>query len=334
MPMLRNYWYIACATPQVQGRPQAAQVLDQALVIFRDAAGQPHALLDRCCHRGVELSLGEVVENTLTCRYHGWRFDGDGHCVHIPSLTAERHIPNGCQVPSLLCREQDGYVWVWMGQDGAEPPEPPRLPGFEQYQWLQGSQPWQCASLLALQNGIDWCHPAFVHQGIHAQSRAVQARGLHETAYEMRLLGEGLEVFALPAAASDARIPEQASTVLRFELPDRVLVHWPQQDERVILHFVPTGHRTCRHEWLYHGAGMRGVGVTWSEAEPEVMAQDREIVESAQRSYDAYGDAFEHSVEADAATLMLRRIVALAAEGRWEGERGALRQRRVVPVRS
>ncbi len=79
---------------------------------------------------------------------------------------------------------------------------------------------------------------------------------------------------------------------------------------------------------------MQGTGVTWCDAEPELLAQDREVVESAQRSYDLYGDAFEHSVEADAATLMLRRIVALAAAGRWEGERSTLRQQRVVPVRS
>ncbi len=327
--MLRNYWYIACATPQLQGRPHAAQVLDQALVIFRDASGQPHALLDRCCHRGVQLSLGEVVEDTLTCRYHGWCFDGNGHCVHIPSLTAGRHIPNGCQVPAFPCREQDGYVWVWMGQAEADPPAPPRLPGFGDYYWLQGSTTWQCASLLALQNGIDWCHPAFVPQDLHAQSRAVQANGFRETAYEMRLLPEGMEVFAPPATVS-----ESAVVVLRFELPDRVLVHWPQQNERVIWHFVPTGQTTCRHEWLFHRADMRGVGVTWCDVEPELSAQDREIVESAQRSYDAYGDAFERSVEADAATLMLRRIIALAVERRWEGERAQLRQQRVVPVRS
>ncbi len=148
--MLRNYWYIACTASQLQGRPYATQVLDQALVIFRDTAGRPHALLDRCPHRGVQLSLGVVVEDTLACRYHGWCFGSDGRCAHIPSLTAERRIPNGCQVPTFCCREQDGYVWVWMGDVETEPPEPPRLPGFERYHWLQGSQTWQCASLLAL----------------------------------------------------------------------------------------------------------------------------------------------------------------------------------------
>lgn len=332
--MLRNYWYIACAASQLQSDPRAARVLDQDLVIFRGRACEPHALVDRCCHRGVQLSLGEVVEDTLVCRYHGWCFDGRGVCVNIPSLTAGRHIPNGCHIPAFPCREQDGYIWVWMGVADAEPLALPRLLAFGQYAWLQGSVEWRCASLMALQNGIDWCHPAFVHQGIHAQSRAVQARGFRETAYEMRLLPQGLEVFAPPADAPDAPIPDEAFIVLRFEFPDRVLVHWPRDDQRAILHFVPTGQNTCRHEWLFHGAGMHGIGATWCDDEPEISVQDREIVESAQRSYEACGDAFEHSVEADAATLMLRRIVALAAEGRWEGERGQLRQRRVVPVRS
>jgi phenylpropionate dioxygenase-like ring-hydroxylating dioxygenase large terminal subunit len=61
-------------------------------VLFRDDAGKPHALLNRCCHRGVQLSLGKVVDGAIACRYHGWRYDGSGRCIHIPSLTADGRI--------------------------------------------------------------------------------------------------------------------------------------------------------------------------------------------------------------------------------------------------
>jgi hypothetical protein len=221
-----------------------------------------------------------------------------------------------------------------MGTADKAPTYYPNLPAFTHYAWLQGAREWRCSSIRALENNVDWCHPAFAHPGTHPQSMHVQERGFRESAYEMRVLPHGLVVFAPPTATADAPIPEQSGLVLRFELPNRVTLHRPQADMRIILHFVPTGANTCRLEWLLHYAGLTGPGVTWTEQEGEVFAQDRRILEGAQRWYDRGGETFEHSVEADAAPLLLRRIIELAAQGRWEAERATLRQRRVVPVRA
>ena len=41
----------------------------------RDSAGRPSALVDRCPHRNLALSLGTVhPDGNLECAYHGWRF--------------------------------------------------------------------------------------------------------------------------------------------------------------------------------------------------------------------------------------------------------------------
>src|ERR1041385_5261181 len=69
--MLRDYWYIACAASRLGAAPLAIKVLDQELVVFKDASGGAHALLDRCCHRGARLSLGTVTDGALACGYHG-----------------------------------------------------------------------------------------------------------------------------------------------------------------------------------------------------------------------------------------------------------------------
>lgn len=341
-PLLRNHWYIACAALQLQDRPLAAQVLDRPLVVFRDDAGVPRALLDRCSHRGVPLSMGERVEGTVACPYHGWRFEGSGACVHIPSLVPGRRIPAGCQVPAFPCVEQDGYVWVWMGEAGQVMPPCPRLPGFAQVAWEQGCSHWECASERGLENYFDWCHPAFVHRtSRHPQAVRVQAQGFEDSAYEMRLLPQGLLVFAPPLPAADARpvdedaLADHVSLEIRFELPDRARLWRPQAGVRAIVHFVPTGPGSCRVEWLMGRVGPDVVpGVTWVAQANPVLEQDRAILEASQLWYDAVGDSFECSVEADAATLMLRRIIHLARQGRWEAERGKLRQRRVVQVRA
>jgi phenylpropionate dioxygenase-like ring-hydroxylating dioxygenase large terminal subunit len=51
------YWHPVLDSAALRDAPHAVQVLDQALVLWRDAHGLPHAWADRCPHRGARLSL-------------------------------------------------------------------------------------------------------------------------------------------------------------------------------------------------------------------------------------------------------------------------------------
>ena len=67
---------------ELTGNPQAVEIAGEKLVVFRSSEDHWHALLDRCPHRGAALSLGTVTDDgSLQCRYHGWRFRGDGACA-------------------------------------------------------------------------------------------------------------------------------------------------------------------------------------------------------------------------------------------------------------
>ena len=334
--MLRNYWYIACASTRLDAKPYPVRVLDYDLAVFRDGAGKANALLDRCCHRGVQLSLGQVVEGTLACGYHGWRYEASGKCVHIPSLCADQRIPKGFEVPSFPCVEQEGYVWVWMGNEKQQLIAPPSLPEFEQFHWYQGSISMRCDYMKGIENNLDWCHPYFAHPWTHGQFFSTHYGGFKETAYEIRLTGKGMIVFAPVTAAEDESIPIDAWAKLSFELPDCVCVEFPTQNGRmlIVMRFVPTGANTCRLEWLSSHSDDSETHIIWSEDEPEIFSQDRLLIESAQFAYEKEGSTFERSVEADAATLLARQIVKLAEEGKWEESRPLLRQRRIVRVRA
>ena len=50
--------------------PYAATLLGEAVVIWRSADGQPHAMRDVCVHRGTALSLGWVADDCIVCPYH------------------------------------------------------------------------------------------------------------------------------------------------------------------------------------------------------------------------------------------------------------------------
>jgi len=109
--MLENYWYIACKSSRLKRVPIAIRLFDKPIVLFRNNEGQAHALEDRCRHRNASLSCGKVVDGTVQCPYHGWRYDGAGRLVEIPYST---QLPNET-IPAYTCYEQEGYVWVCVG---------------------------------------------------------------------------------------------------------------------------------------------------------------------------------------------------------------------------
>ena len=337
-PVIQSAWYIAAPSSRLASGPLSCRVLSHDIVLFRDAAGTAHALLDRCCHRGVRLSLGAVSGDRLACAYHGWEYDGQGCCVHIPSLTQGAQPGQRARVRSFPCVEQDAYLWVWTGAE-ASPAPPARIEPMDAFLWQQGTLPMQCAATLGIENNLDWCHPVFAHPWTHGQFFHNQMAGFTEHAYETRLIDTGMVLFG-PATENESEpIPETSWFKARFDLPDRLTLELGAgQRIIIILHLVPTGPHTCRLEWLNSimpsSTPLAGVRVRWSEEEPTVLVQDRLLIESAQRAYDGEGVEFENSVGADTSTLLVRRIIALAAQGRWPSARGTLPHRRVVPVRA
>src|SRR5436190_10491130 len=76
---LRNYWYPVLQSEElVAGKPVPFKVLGEALTAWRDKAGRPQVVRDKCPHRGAKLSAGRVLEGTLQCAWNGLRFDGRG----------------------------------------------------------------------------------------------------------------------------------------------------------------------------------------------------------------------------------------------------------------
>ncbi|MGE0709268.1 MAG: Rieske 2Fe-2S domain-containing protein [Planctomycetota bacterium] len=167
-------WYVACLARELRaGKPLARVVLGVPLVLFRGPEGEAGALLDRCPHRNVPLSLGAVVEGSLQCPYHGWRFDRAGSCLEVPCLVGEPG-GRGRRADSFPVREQDGLVWVWPVA-GAEPQvEPYRIPCVDDPRYTTVRQVVEAeASLHAVaENALDVPHTAYLHRGLFRGGRA------------------------------------------------------------------------------------------------------------------------------------------------------------------
>ena len=161
--ILRRFWYPVLPVSRLADGPQPFTLLGERLVLWTDAAGQPAALADRCCHRTAQLSKGWVGEQGLVCGYHGWTFDGQGRCVRIPQSEG-RQVPASACVPAYACSERYGYVWVCLDEPLDAIPEFPEAqdPAFRQIDEFY--EPWRCAGLRVMENSFDNAHFSFVHR--------------------------------------------------------------------------------------------------------------------------------------------------------------------------
>jgi phenylpropionate dioxygenase-like ring-hydroxylating dioxygenase large terminal subunit len=165
---LRDAWFIACASHELAAKPVPFTLQGQALVLFRDGAGKPSALTDRCPHRNVPLSLGTVQGGALQCGYHGWCFDSAGTCVAVPGLTGGEVSLRSRAVDAWPCLEQDGYVWVYATPGPMPPSRPFRFPHLDTKGFTSVRRSFTVESTLhaALENTLDVPHTAFLHGGL------------------------------------------------------------------------------------------------------------------------------------------------------------------------
>src|SRR5512145_2043722 len=110
---LNGYWYIAARGKELRRRPIARSVEGEPLVLFRDTADRPHAIIDRCAHRGMALSGGRVVQDCIECPYHGWQYDGAGTLRKVPAQ-CDGPLPQPKTMVSYPVVEHQGHVWIWL----------------------------------------------------------------------------------------------------------------------------------------------------------------------------------------------------------------------------
>lgn len=165
---LDDHWFVACLASELgRRRPLARTLSGVPLVLFRDAAGRPGALLDRCAHRNIPLSTGRVVGAHVQCPYHGWEFDTAGRCQHVPGLCKPLDPERGRRVPAYPTREQDGFIWVYTTPDVEPIREPYRFPALDRrYTSLRREVHAKSTLHAAIENALDVPHTAYLHGGL------------------------------------------------------------------------------------------------------------------------------------------------------------------------
>lgn len=163
----KNYWYIAAESHELKkNKPLARTLMNEWVVLFRDENGKPAAMLDKCLHRSAQLSKGSVVNGSLQCPYHGWRYNGAGEVNFIPSegpqLSRKR-----CAV-RFDCVEKDDYIYVRLEKSAEQETTPFEMPKYQHkgYTTIRLQNLFNNTVTNCAENFVDIPHTTFVHPKI------------------------------------------------------------------------------------------------------------------------------------------------------------------------
>lgn len=224
--------------PRAPGAVRGVVVAGVPLVLFRDSAGRAHALLDRCAHRNVPLSLGRVAtDGTLECAYHGWRFSGSGRCTKVPGLC--RPLERSYEVPAYEVLERDGLVWVCPTPGFTPERGPYRAPTQDDPRYERVIRKVDVRATLhaTIENALDVPHTGYLHRGLFRGGKKNRIRAVVRR-YRDRVETEYLGEPKPPGVVAKILAPQGGGVVRhwdRFFLPGIAQVEYALGDDTHVL---------------------------------------------------------------------------------------------------
>jgi phenylpropionate dioxygenase-like ring-hydroxylating dioxygenase large terminal subunit len=174
-PALMSTWLPVARSASITATPVRTWLLGRPLVVARLGAtdGPLVVLEDRCPHRSAPLSAGEVVGDTIVCAYHGWRFDGTGRCVEVPTFDPETPIPPKatCGRPRAVV-ERYGLVFVALSEPLVELPDVPALSDPTRTRVDLAPFTGRFGAAQLIDNQLDVSHFPFLHRATFGSPEA------------------------------------------------------------------------------------------------------------------------------------------------------------------
>jgi vanillate O-demethylase monooxygenase subunit len=331
---LKNCWYVAAWDHELDDGLLARTILGRPVVLFRGADGRAHALEDRCCHRGLPLSLGRLGRDTLRCGYHGLVFGFDGACVEVPGQST---IPPGARVQAFPVVEKWRWVWIWMGDAPADEALIPDYHWNDDPDWDSYGDVFHVAGdyRLMVDNLLDLSHIQFLHQS------TLGASGDQDAEIEVRRSDATVSVdrwvMDTPPAPMYALVLGTNANVDRWQKitytpPSHIVIDAgsalagtgardgdrSQGAETYSNHTLTPETETSTHYFWHHARNFRRGDEAFTEQLRSVFAaalrEDVEVIAAQQQSLDAGGPLVDINV--DNGALQGRRLLEqkIAAE--------------------
>lgn len=108
-------WYPICLSSEVTpGKILGQDFLDGRVVVYRTSDGTARVMSAYCPHVGADLSVGDVVGDTIRCAFHHWQYDATGRCVK--TAVGDPPPPTACLF-AFPTAEKYGIIWAFNGTE-------------------------------------------------------------------------------------------------------------------------------------------------------------------------------------------------------------------------
>ncbi|MDB5964233.1 MAG: aromatic ring-hydroxylating dioxygenase subunit alpha [Polaromonas sp.] len=323
---LKNAWYVAAFSDELGESLLPRTLLGQKVVMFRGPDGRPVALADKCPHRGVPLSRGTLIGDTIRCSYHGLRIGSDGICKHIP---CQDLIPAQARVATYPLHERHDIAWVWMGEaDRADPALIPDVYWLEHPDWTacHGYHRVEANYQLFNDNLLDLSHESYLHDKTIGNEAVAEApvstsQGDNEIRVHREISNCEPPPFYVTATGFTTRINRWHTTIFRppsFNLIENgsYPVDRSREEalERRVIHLVTPETGTSSHYfWGIARAYKRDDAALTAfirEQSSRTFDEDKDMLEAQQQSLGAQdGAAFPMALKTDAGPIQARRLL-------------------------
>jgi phenylpropionate dioxygenase-like ring-hydroxylating dioxygenase large terminal subunit len=162
--MIYNQWYVILDSKELKYKPLRVKRLNETLVLWRDESGKACCIADRCCHRGVSLSCGKIIDGQIECPFHGFTYDKTGKVTLIPANGRNKPVPETMKVQAYKTHEAFGLIWLWWGDDDKTGGEPFFFKELADFSYSTFADHWNVHYSRAIENQLDVVHLPFVHR--------------------------------------------------------------------------------------------------------------------------------------------------------------------------
>lgn len=298
----QRVWTPVLFRRQLRDKPVPLQIAGENVVLFRNQEGVAGALLDRCPHRGVALSLGRrTKDGNLACAFHGWEFNERGDCMRVPFNADAKCSRLG--VMAFPVYEGGGLVWMYTGQ-AEGPVEPPHIP--EMLRSAKDSvfgleETWSAHWTRTMENMMDNAHVPFVHGRTIGFMLKRHLRRDSTMSVQCSSTERG---FFITGVQDDKHIVG----VHEFNRPNGMVlwVDGNPGDIRIHIYCIPVNDRTTRLMVLGHFGRTNWVAKLFTPFNRYVVLEDKAVVESSQPA-EVPPASEEKCVPTDRGTLLFRK---------------------------
>lgn len=110
-------WFPICkSTDVIPGKVFGTTFLDGRVVVFRGSDSVAQVLSGYCPHLGTYLGVGSVVDDTVVCALHRWRFDRTGACTQTGTGLYDEP-PAAARLFRFPTVERWGLIWAFNGNE-------------------------------------------------------------------------------------------------------------------------------------------------------------------------------------------------------------------------